>query len=60
MEKVNNILEQMCHGSRETETLIKKKFQKLKTQKQGVPVVAQQVANPTSIHEDKGLIPGFA
>ena len=26
----------------------------------GVPVVAQQVTNPTSIHEDKGFIPGLA
>ena len=26
--------------------------------KQGVPAVAQQVMNPTSIHEDAGLIPG--
>ena len=26
----------------------------------GVPVVAQQVTNPTSTHEDTGLIPGLA
>jgi len=26
----------------------------------GVPVVAQQLANPTSIHEDKCLMPGLA
>ena len=26
---------------------------------QGVPVVAQQVKNPSSIHEDAGLIPGL-
>ena len=26
----------------------------------GVPVVAQQVKNPTSIHEDAGLFPDFA
>ena len=26
----------------------------------GVPVVAQWVMNPTSIHEDSGLIPGLA
>ena len=25
-----------------------------------VPVVAQQVTNPTGIHEDAGLIPGLA
>ena len=27
---------------------------------QGIPVVAQRVKNPTSIHEDVGLIPGLA
>ena len=27
---------------------------------QGVPVVAQQLANPPSIHEDSGSIPGLA
>ena len=27
--------------------------------KKGVPVMAQQLRNPTSIHEDKGLIPGL-
>ena len=27
---------------------------------EGVPTVAQQVKNPTSIHEDVGLIPGLA
>jgi len=26
----------------------------------GVPMVAQQVKNPTSIHEDADLIPGLA
>ena len=25
-----------------------------------VPVVAQELTNPTSIHEDAGLIPGLA
>ena len=29
------------------------------TKYQGVPVVAQQVKNPTSIHEDGGSIPGL-
>ena len=27
---------------------------------QGVPGVAQLVTNPTSVHEDTGLIPGLA
>ena len=26
----------------------------------GVPIVAQQVTNPTGIHEDEGLIPDLA
>ena len=26
----------------------------------GIPIVAQQVMNPTSIHEDSGSIPGLA
>ena len=26
----------------------------------GIPIGAQQVKNPTSIHEDKGSIPGLA
>ena len=26
----------------------------------GAPIVAQQFKNPTSIHEDDGLIPGLA
>ena len=25
----------------------------------GIPIVAQRVTNPTSIHEDEGLIPGL-
>ena len=31
----------------------------LKYNGQGVPTVAQWVTNPTSIHEDLGLIPGL-
>ena len=31
----------------------------LKSNKMGVPVVAQQVKNPTSIHEDLGSISGL-
>ena len=27
---------------------------------QGVPIVAQQLTNPASIHEDAGSIPGLA
>ena len=30
-----------------------------KTGNWGVPIVAQQVKNPTSIHEDEGSIPGL-
>ena len=33
---------------------------KRKKKKKEVPVVAQQVKNTTSIHEDAGLIPGLA
>ena len=32
----------------------------LKIHRLGVPIVAQWVKNPTSVHEDVGLIPGFA
>ena len=30
------------------------------SRKVGVPIVAQQVKNPTSIHEEVGSIPGLA
>ena len=33
--------------------------EELKTSQTGVPAVAQQLANPTSIHEDAGSIPGL-
>ena len=32
-------------------------LQDKKVKRLGVPVVAQQLTNPTSIHEDMGLIP---
>ena len=32
----------------------------LKKKREGVPIVAQGVTNPTSIHEDAGLTPGLA
>ena len=32
----------------------------LKTRHEGVPMVAQWLRNPTSIHEDVGWIPGHA
>ena len=35
-------------------------FSKQKYRALGVPVVAQWVKNPTSIHEDAGLIPGLS
>ena len=31
----------------------------LRKRHKGVPIVAQRVMNPTSIHEDVSLIPGF-
>ena len=34
-------------------------LQKLKIEQTGVPVVAQQIKNPTSIHVDAGSIPGL-
>ena len=39
---------------------IAKKKNPIKKWTEGVPVAAQQVKNPTSIHEDAGLIPGLA
>ena len=35
------------------------KWKKKKKGKKGVPIVAQQFMNPTSIHEDEGSIPGL-
>ena len=32
----------------------------LRREYKGLPIVAQQVTNPTSIHEDAGSIPGLA
>ena len=32
----------------------------LKYPQRGVPFVAQRLMNPTSIHEDAGLIPGLS
>ena len=31
----------------------------VKTPTTGVPIMAQQLTNPTSTHEDAGLIPGL-
>ena len=33
-------------------------LKKKKKEKKGVPIVAQQVTDPTRIHEDLGLTPG--
>ena len=35
------------------------KFFKEPKEEKGVPIMAQQLTNPTSIHEDAGLIPGL-
>ena len=35
-----------------------KRFPQVENSLSGVPVVAQQLTNPTSIYEDAGLIPG--
>ena len=43
----------------EVEILIHIAHWVLKTYKFGVPIMAQWLANPTSIHEDVGLIPGL-
>ena len=43
----------------ENDLFWRKSFTKLKTDSGGVPIVAGQVKNPTSIHEDAGLIPGL-
>ena len=32
----------------------------MKNSEEGVPIMVQWVKNPTSIHEDTGLIPGLA
>ena len=43
------------------ETKIAKEINSFKIYRaSGVPIVAQQVINPTGIHEDMGLIPGPA
>ena len=44
----------MCHGRG------KKRIKSFLQNLTGVPIVAQWVTNPTSIHEDMGLNPGLA
>ena len=39
--------------------MYKGKFLPPNSDEHGVPIVAQWVKNPTSIHEDVGLIPGL-
>ena len=41
-------------------SMVRKKERKRKETERGVPIVAQQVMNPTSIHGDMSLIPGLA
>ena len=43
-------------GSELSKAVMEIMFKKLTL---GVPIVAQQVKNPTSVHEDVGWIPGF-
>ena len=43
-----------------TPLLLSEKFYQLKFIYLGVPVLAQLLTNPTSIHEDTGVIPGLA
>ena len=47
-----------CHGCSPKKT--KKDKQTPKISKLGVPIVAEQVKNPTRIHENAGSIPGLA
>ena len=43
-----------------TAIVMKSKWKSLSGEEMGVPVVAQWLTNPTSIHEDEGLIPSIA
>ena len=45
-------------GSKTIETVCLKIKFLLEKSYEGVPTVAQQVKNPTSVHEDAGSIPG--
>ena len=38
---------------------IRSKRMKILNQESGVPIMAQRLANPTSIHEDAGSTPGL-
>ena len=48
---------QQFHAQMSERTLNTDLYKNLVT---GIPVVAQQVTNPASIHEDAGLIPGLS
>ena len=42
-----------CHILYNSKEILKNKYS-------GIPIVAQRVLNPTTIHEDAGLIPGLS
>ena len=59
MEILIKILQILVTVSLKQETVIMESGY-IKEAARGVPVVAQQVKNPTSTHEDAGSVPGLA
>ena len=49
----------MKNNQKKKKNLAEESFLHKKLKLWGIPAVAQQVKNPTSIHEDAGLIPGL-